>query len=70
MKKSAINCLAITMLLPAAAFAAAPEGYYASLAGKKGDELRRAIKSVVANHTVISYGDKTWGAFEKTDVRE
>ncbi len=50
--------------------AAPPQGYYNSLEGKSGKELRRAIKSLVRNHTNIGYGDNTWDAFEKTDVRE
>lgn len=49
--------------------AAYPEGYYDSLEGKCGAELMRAVKNVVARHTVISYGSDTWNAFKYTDVR-
>ena len=56
------------IVLPAAmaaltAAAAAPAGYYDSLYGKTGAALKQAVKSVVADHKVISYGDPTWEAF-------
>lgn len=56
----------------AAAFtvcAAPPAGYYDSLEGKSGAELRKAVKSLVRKHTNIGYGDRTWEAFAKTDTR-
>lgn len=47
-----------------------PAGYYDKLEGKCGAELMQAIKSVVKNHTAISYGENgTWIVFEDTDVR-
>jgi endonuclease I len=39
-----------------------PEGYYASLNGKSGDELRQAIQDIIANPDVVrahTYGDVT-----------
>lgn len=48
--------------------AEAPAGYYDSLEGKTGTELRKAVKSIVRKHTVISYGTDTWEAFQSTDV--
>ncbi len=50
--------------------AAPPQGYYDSLEGKCGAELKAAVKAKVRKHTVISYGDDTWDAFRETDVRE
>lgn len=59
---------ALTLALPA--MADAPAGYYDSLEGKTGTELMKAVKTVgFKNHKTISYGDQTWVAFKKTDVR-
>lgn len=60
--------LAAAAALPSAALADYPAGYYDALDGKTGVELKKAAKAVAKNHTVISYGAKTWEAFEKTDV--
>lgn len=46
-----------------------PAGYYNSLEGKCGKELRKAAKAIVARHTAISYSDGTWEAFKTTDTR-
>lgn len=51
------------------AMAAIPNGYYDSLEGKSGTALRNAVKNVARNHKVVSYGDDTWEAFKKTDVK-
>lgn len=58
---------ALTLAMPA--FADAPAGYYDSLEGKTGTELKKAVKAIVRKHTVITYGDATWNAFKKTDTR-
>lgn len=59
---------ALTLAVPA--MADAPAGYYDSLEGKTGTELMKAVKTVgFKNHKTISYGDQTWVAFKKTDVR-
>lgn len=52
------------------AFASAPEGYYQSLDGKQGAALESALKALSDGHTTVTYNTKTWGAFEKTDVRD
>lgn len=62
-----IPSLAMTAL---AVMAEAPAGYYDSLYGLTGASLKQAVARVAADHNVISYGDKTWQAFETTDVRE
>lgn len=49
--------------------AAPPDGYYNSLDGKQGDALRSAVKALADGHTRVTYGNKTWQGFEKTDVR-
>lgn len=35
-----------------------PEGYYNSLKGKKGAELKTAVYNVIKNAKVLSYGSK------------
>ena len=50
--------------------AAPPSGYYDSFEGKSGEALKAAVKSKVRKHTTVNYGDNTWEAFRKTDVRE
>lgn len=59
----------LAALSPLAATAAAPSGYYSRLEGLSGQALRKAAKSIVRSHTVVSYGDDTWDAFKKTDTR-
>ena len=60
---------------------AVPSGYYDSLEGKSGVELKQAVKALVSDHTIIDYGDAdpnnsfkpvtvaTWVVFEESDTR-
>ncbi len=65
-----LNILLTSMAVAAmSASAAVPSGYYDSLSGLNGSALRKAAKNVVRNHTVVSYGNSTWDAFESTDTR-
>lgn len=68
MKKRYIPAIVMAALwVPA--HGAAPDGYYNSLEGKAGAELKRAVKAVIGDPNTISYGgSSTWGAFETTDV--
>ena len=50
-------------------YAAPPQGYYDSLEGKSGVELKKATKAVAKDHNVIDYGENTWTVFEKSDTR-
>lgn len=60
---------ALTLAVPA--LADAPAGYYNSLEGKTGTELKKAVKALVkSHHKRISYGNSTWEAFRLTDVKE
>lgn len=59
----------IILLGGAAAYATVPAGYYNSLDNRGGTSLEAAVKSLAEGHTVVSYNTKTWGSFEKTDVR-
>lgn len=50
-----------------------PEGYYSSLKGKKGAELKTAIHDIIKNAKVLEYGSKkghTWWGFWSTDRDE
>lgn len=52
-----------------AGYAVVPGGYYDTLEGQKGLNLRKRAKSIVADHTAISYSGGTWEAFLETDTR-
>lgn len=50
-----------------------PEGYYSSLKGKKGAELKTAIWKIIKNAKVLEYGSGdqcTWWGFYVTDVTD
>lgn len=50
-----------------------PEGYYSSLKGKKGAELKTAIHNIIKKANVLSYGSNyghTWWGFWSTDRDE
>lgn len=50
-----------------------PEGYYSSLKGKKGAELKTAIHNIIKKANVLSYGSgnrSTWWGFWSTDRDE
>lgn len=67
----AITAVSALLLCTAQAGATFPEGYYNSLNGKKGAELKQAVKAVAQkNHSAVSYGESgTWNAFKDTDVK-
>ena len=48
-----------------------PENYDSSLEGNSGSDLLKAVKDAAhpGNFKRITYGTKTWAAFEKTDTR-
>ena len=50
-----------------------PEGYYSSLKGKKGAELKTAVHKIIKNAKVLEYGSgnqSTWWGFYVTDVTD
>ena len=61
----------IAVVLPTIpSMAQIPEGYYNSLKGKKGAELKTAVYNVIKNAKVLSYGSgsgHTWWGFWQTD---
>ncbi len=58
----------MTALLSALAISGSATDY-SSLEGLCGAQLKEAVKAIALPHTQISYGDATWDAFEKADVR-
>ena len=81
--KKTLTALTLTgiALLSQTALAAIPNGYYDTLEGKSGVELKEAVKKLILPHEVISYGDPdpnntfqpvfvaTWTVFQESDVR-
>ncbi len=64
----------IAIALPAIpSLAQIPDGYYSSLKGKKGAELKTAVYNIIKNAKVLSYGNglnSTWWGFYVTDKDE
>ncbi len=73
MKTSTLKTLLLTMAVSASgasAFAQIPDGYYDSLKGKKGEELKTALHNIIKNADVLDYGPgtgATWWGFYTTD---
>lgn len=63
--------LSVALLISAfTVMAQAPAGYYDSLEGKSGSELKNAVKQIgKKGFKAITYGDDTWDAFRSTDIR-
>ena len=61
----------VATVVPAlSASAQIPAGYYSSLKGKKGAELKTAVYNIIKNAKVLEYGSgsgKTWTGFWDTD---
>ena len=64
----------VASVLPAlSSLAQIPEGYYSSLKGKKGAELKTAVHKIIKNAKVLSYGSgnqSSWWGFYVTDVTD
>lgn len=73
MKKSKFRTLATLIAVACScvtSLAQIPEGYYDSLKGKKGAELKSAVHDIIKDAKVLSYGSgngKTWWGFWITD---
>lgn len=61
--------LAIGLLVSVGAKADIPSGYYDSLEGLSGVELKKAVKAAARSHTAIDYGTETWKVFIESDTR-
>ena len=62
MKTSTFKTLLLTAAVSASgtsAFAQIPDGYYDSLKGKKGAELKTALHNIIKNANVLDYGSGT-----------
>ena len=60
-------------LVLSASFALAeemPSGYYNDINGLKDGELKGTLKSIIRDHTAISYGSSTWEVFYYSDRDE
>lgn len=67
LKRSTLIAL---LLLPLTVWAQIPEGYYDSLRGKKGAQLKNAIHELIKKANVLDYGSgtgHTWDGFYRTD---
>lgn len=58
---------ALTMLVTLTSIAAVPSGYYRTLVGKSGKDLKDAIQTLIAPHTVLRY-NALWYYFYETDM--
>lgn len=68
-----MKALKNTLLLIASAItlttsATVPVGYYNSIDGKRGQELKTAVHQLLKNHTVMTYSS-LWYHFQSTDCR-
>jgi len=64
MKRIALYLMGMCVAMTAAA--SAPQGYYNSLKGKTGQELKTAVRDLTVNHTVLSY-NSLWYYYYDTD---
>lgn len=70
MKTQLISALMIVLAIISGSTAdATAASDYSSLNGLKGAALKAAVKKLALPHKEISYGDATWEAFAKADVR-
>ncbi len=56
----------ISLFVVVAATAAVPQGYYNSLKGKTGQDLKTAVHDLTVNHTVLNYNN-LWYYYYDTD---
>ena len=64
--KNIILFIAISVALGAKA--SVPVGYYSSIDGKRGQDLKNAVHQLIKNHTVMTYSS-LWYHFQSTDCR-
>ncbi|MBR5030379.1 MAG: endonuclease, partial [Muribaculaceae bacterium] len=67
MRKSIILVFAMALALMSAN-ATIPPGYYSSIDGKRGQDLKNAVHALLKNHTVMTYSS-LWYHFQSTDCR-
>ena len=62
-----LSTLAIGLLTFAAMLADAPVGYYSSLDGKSGEQLKTQLHDIIFTHTQLTY-NSLWNYFPQTDA--
>ena len=67
MKKRFTTLTMLLLVASLSALATAPTGYYKSIEGKSGKDLKDAIQTLIAPHTVHSY-NSLWYYFYETDA--
>ena len=68
--KDRVAFLLFLAIFAISVYAGIPPGYYDSVAGKSGAELKTAIHYIIKPHKRIDYGAKgTWVVFRTSDVR-
>ena len=60
--------LSTAALVALVASGGVPVGYYSSIDGKRGQDLKNAVHQLLKNHTVVTYGS-LWYHFPSTDCR-
>ncbi len=58
----------ITFMAALGTNATVPTGYYSSIDGKRGQDLKNAVHQLLKNHTVMTYSS-LWYHFQSTDCR-
>ena len=58
--------LLLAALVTFVANANVPTGYYSSIDGKRGQDLKNAVHQLLKNHTVVTYSS-LWYYFQSTD---
>ena len=64
--RNLILVLAVACAMTAGA--GVPAGYYSSIDGKRGQDLKNAVHQLLKNHTVVTY-NSLWYHFPSTDCR-
>ena len=68
MKALKNTLLLIASVITLTTSATVPVGYYNSIDGKRGQELKTAVHQLLKNHTVMTYSS-LWYHFQSTDCR-
>ncbi len=55
------------VLGPLVAFPQIPPGYYNSVTGLTGQQLRIGLRNIIRNHTQLTYTPGLWNAYQSTD---
>lgn len=70
MKKTLFILISLVLSIGFAVAEDMPGGYYDAVNGTKDGKLKGTLKLIIRDHTVIPYGDDTWGVFYYSDQDE